>query len=168
GRKGRPARARDAAGFHHADREGRGVPQPRKPDDVSVRAQPRRARRDGIPQRQRSAGRGRIVAQDGQGRGAPCPPTNYYSPPWSPPPQRSDIASMKAETTNARCTPTSQASLVGSKLVSMFMKAFSTWIAEIATIEAISFCLSPPKLTLVIHSGQSGWLPGSILETKFS
>jgi hypothetical protein len=50
----------------------------------------------------------------------------------------------------------------------MLMKAFSTWIAETATIEAISFCLSPPKLTLVIHSGQSGWLPGSILETKFS
>ena len=32
-----------------------------------------------------------------------------YSP-WSPPLQRSDIASMKAETTNTRCTPTSQAS----------------------------------------------------------
>src|SRR6267142_4682696 len=91
-----------------------------------------------------------------------------YSPPWSPPPQRSDSASVAAETTNARCTPTSQASLVESKAVSMFMKAFSTWIAEIATMEASSFCFSPPKLTLVIQSGQSGWPPGSILETKFS
>ena len=52
--------------------------------------------------------------------------------------------------------------------LSMFMKAFSTWIAEIATIEANNFCLSPAKLTLVIHSGQSGWPSGSILETKFS
>src|SRR3954465_13315614 len=115
--------------------------------------------------------RWQIVRMTWLGRDAGTPtswPGFGYSPPWSPPLQRSDIASMKAETTNARCTPTSQASLVGSKLVSMFMKAFSTWIAEIATIEAISFCLSPPKLTLVIHPGQSGWLPGSILETKFS
>ena len=52
---------------------------------------------------------------------------------------------MNADTTNAKCTPTSQASFVESKLLSMFMKAFSTWIAEIATIEARSFCFSPPK-----------------------
>ena len=75
---------------------------------------------------------------------------------------------MKADTTNTRCTPTSQASLLGSKMVSMFMNALSTWIAEIATIEARSFCYKPPKLTLVIQSGQSGWPPGSIFETKFS
>ena len=75
---------------------------------------------------------------------------------------------MKAETTNTRCTPTSQASLLASNTVSMFMNAFSTWIAEIATIDASSFCYSPPKLTLVIQSGQSGWPPGSIFETKFS
>ena len=38
GREGRAARPRDDAGFHRPDREGRGVPQPGKPDDVSVRA----------------------------------------------------------------------------------------------------------------------------------
>ena len=38
GEKCRAARPRDDAGFHHPDREGRGVPQPGKPDDVSVRA----------------------------------------------------------------------------------------------------------------------------------
>jgi hypothetical protein len=75
---------------------------------------------------------------------------------------------MKADATNARCTPTSQESLLGSKTVSMFMNAFSTWIAEIATIEASSFCFRPPKLTLVIQSGQSGCPPASIFETKFS
>ena len=31
-----------------------------------------------------------------------------------------------------------------------------TFSAEIATIDAINFCLSPAKSTLVIHSGQSG------------
>ena len=36
------------AGFRRADREGRGVPQPGKPDDVSVRADRGRARRDAI------------------------------------------------------------------------------------------------------------------------
>ena len=50
----------------------------------------------------------------------------------------------------------------------MFMNAFKTWIAEIATIEASSFCFRPPKWILVIQSGQSGWPPGSIFETKFS
>ena len=50
----------------------------------------------------------------------------------------------------------------------MFMNAFSTWIAEIATMEASSFCFSPLKSTLVIQSGQSGWPPVSIFETKFS
>ena len=29
---------RDDAGFHHPDREGRGIPQPRKPDDIPLRA----------------------------------------------------------------------------------------------------------------------------------
>ena len=63
---------------------------------------------------------------------------------------------MNAETTNIRCTPTSQASFCVSNTLSIFMNAFSTWIAEIATIEASSFCFKPPKLTLVIQSGQSG------------
>ena len=38
GRDRRAARARIDAGIHHPDREGRDPPQPRKPDDVSVRA----------------------------------------------------------------------------------------------------------------------------------
>ena len=38
---------------------------------------------------------------------------------------------------------------------SIFMNALSTGMAEIATIEVISFCLSPPKSTLVIQSGRS-------------
>jgi carbonic anhydrase len=40
GRGGRAARPRIDAGLHRrcSDREGRGVPQPRKPDDVPVRA----------------------------------------------------------------------------------------------------------------------------------
>ena len=55
---------------------------------------------------------------------------------------------MNAETTNTRCTPTSQASLWASNTVSMFMNAFSTWIAEIATIEASSFCFRPAEIDL--------------------
>ena len=38
GEVGRAARPRDDAGFHRPDREGRDLPQPGKPDDVSVRA----------------------------------------------------------------------------------------------------------------------------------
>ena len=64
--------------------------------------------------------------------------------------------------------PASQPSFWASNEPSMFMNAFSTWIAEIATIEASSFCFSPEKSTLVIHSGQSGWPRGSIRDTKFS
>ena len=48
----------------------------------------------------------------------------------------------------------------------MFMNAFSTWIAEIATMEASSFCFSPPKSILVIQSGQSGWPLVSILRDE--
>ena len=39
GESRRATRPRDDAGFCHPDREGRGVPQPGKPDDVSVRAE---------------------------------------------------------------------------------------------------------------------------------
>ena len=83
-------------------------------------------------------------------------------------PHRSDSASTSVETTNTRCTATSQPIFWASNWASVFMNSFSTWIAEIATIEASIFCFSPAKSTLVIHSGQSGWSPGSILETKFS
>ena len=68
-----------------------------------------------------------------------------YSPSWSPPLQRSDSASIMAETTNITCTPTSQPIFWASNTTSMFMNAFKTWIAEIATIEASSFCFRPPK-----------------------
>jgi hypothetical protein len=34
--------------------------------------------------------------------------------------------------------------------------ASSTWMAEIATIDASSFCLSPAKSILVIQTGQFG------------
>ena len=51
GRDRRAARARDDAGFHCQNRKGRGVPQARKPDDVPVRAHPRRERRDAIARR---------------------------------------------------------------------------------------------------------------------
>ena len=40
GRSRRAARPRNDAGFHRADREGGGLPQPRKSDDVSVRPHP--------------------------------------------------------------------------------------------------------------------------------
>ena len=49
----------------------------------------------------------------------------------------------------------------------MFKNASSTWIAEIATIEASSFCFSPAKSILVIHTGQFGWPVVSIRDTKF-
>ena len=39
------------AGFRHPHREGRGVPQPRKPDDVPVRPQPGRERRTAAARR---------------------------------------------------------------------------------------------------------------------
>ena len=52
-------------------------------------------------------------------------------------------------------------------VLSMFMNALSTWIAEIATIDVISFCLRPPKSTFDIHSGL--WpSAASSRETKFS
>ena len=57
------------AGFHHPDREGRGVPQPRKPDDVSVRAQPRRARRDRVARRLFRRRRGLAVRARSSGEG---------------------------------------------------------------------------------------------------
>ena len=49
-----------------------------------------------------------------------------------------------------------------------FMKAFRTWIAEIATIDDMSFSFRPVKSILPIHSGQSLCVLSSILETKFS
>ena len=48
------------------------------------------------------------------------------------------------------------------------MKAFSSWIAEIATIDDMSFSFSPVKSILLIQSGQSLCSVASILETKFS
>jgi len=48
------------------------------------------------------------------------------------------------------------------------MNAFNNSMAEIATMEAMSFSFMPEKSTLPIHWGRSGWLSISILETKFS
>ena len=41
-------------------------------------------------------------------------------------------------------------------------------IAEIATMDAISFILRPEKSTVPIQLGRSSWLAVSIFETKFS
>src|SRR5262249_6271755 len=89
-----------------------------------------------------------------------------YSP--LSPLQRSEIASSSAEITNTRCTETSQVIRVASNAASMFRKASSTWIADIATIEASSFCFSPAKSILVIQTGQLGLPEVSMRETKFS
>src|SRR6516165_8200140 len=177
----RTASARDHAGFRHAHREGRGVPLAREPDDVPVREEPRRTRRAGAARRLFRRRRGLAVrarpghqgiqerarARDdvvhpplkGEERGS-------YSPLSAP--HRSDSASKSAEITNTRCTATSQVILVASKAASMFKNASSTWIAEIATIEASSFCFSPAKSILVIHKGQFGLPDVSMRETKFS
>ena len=50
----------------------------------------------------------------------------------------------------------------------MSMKAFSSWMAEMATIDDSSFSFRPVKSILPIHSGQSLWSDSSILDTKFS
>ena len=50
---------------------------------------------------------------------------------------------------------------------STFMKLLSRWIAEIATMEATSFSLRPPKSSVPIHAGRSSSAV-SIRETKFS
>ena len=48
------------------------------------------------------------------------------------------------------------------------MKARSSAIALIATIEAISFIFRPEKSTVPIQAGRSSSPPVSIFETKFS
>jgi carbonic anhydrase len=83
-------------------------------------------------------------------------------------PQRSDSAKSSAEITNTRCTATSQVIRVASNAASMFKNASSTWIAEIATIDASIFCFRPAKSILVIQIGQFGWPVVSIRDTKFS
>ena len=55
-----------------------------------------------------------------------------------------------------------------SDMLPTFMNAFRSWIAEIATIDDMSFSLSPVKSILPIHSGQSLCLLASMRETKFS
>jgi len=62
---------------------------------------------------------------------------------------------------------TSQPRTVVLTVFSRFMNALSTWMAEMATTDVISFCLRPPKSTLAIHSGLS-CSPASMRDTKFS
>ena len=57
------------AGFHHPDREGRGVSQPGKPDDVSVRADAGRKRRTASARRLFRRRRGLAVRARSGGQG---------------------------------------------------------------------------------------------------
>src|SRR5262245_39880033 len=56
---------------------------------------------------------------------------------------QSESETISIEPKNRRWIPTSQPSFVLSYL-STFMNALRTWMAEMATIEARSFCFSPP------------------------
>src|SRR6185312_10285850 len=139
-------------------------------DDVSLRAHPGRARRAAVARRLFRRGR-RHVVRAGQGdkgiqERAASRGRVGYSP--SSAIQRSESASSSAEITNTRCTATSHVILVASKAASMFRNASSTWMAEIATMEASSFCFNPAKSIVLIHIGQFGLPLVSMRETKFS
>ena len=75
---------------------------------------------------------------------------------------------MKAENTNARCTPTSQASLVGSKLLSMFIKPgevveqrdhetmhdFTVRIEKAAVFRSLENLMTFPFVRKAVENGQ--------------
>src|SRR3974390_1320997 len=175
----RTAPAGNHTGFRDPDRKGLGVPQPGKPDDLSLYPGTGRPRQAAIARRlfRRGGGVAICARQGDQGvqerEGIAALALRSRRPGISPPfalsgVQRSDSASNNVETTKTRCTATSQVILVASKDASMFKNASSTWIAEIATIEASSFCFSPAKSILVIHKGQFGLPDVSMRETKFS
>src|SRR4051812_43710022 len=110
--------------------------------------------------------RGSACAGSPQSPPAECP-FSARSALWPPSLMRSLIARMTPETTNTRWIVTCHIRL-RSDMLARFMKALSTWIAEMATIDDRSLSFRPVKSILPIHSGQSLCVLSSILETKFS